>query len=76
MKGEINNNRITAEDFNTALTPMDRWSNEKIYEETQTLNDTMEHLDLMIKGIDLTLGISNVDILSTFHSEATKFSFF
>ena len=35
-------------DFNTPLTPMDRSTKQKINKETQTLNDTMDQLDLMI----------------------------
>ena len=33
IKGEIDSNTIV-EDFNTPLTPMDRWSEQKIYKET------------------------------------------
>ena len=36
MKGEINNNTIIVEDFNTPLTPMDRSTKQKINKETQT----------------------------------------
>ena len=46
MKGEINNNTIIMGDFNTPLTPMDRSTTEKINKETQTLNDTIDQLDL------------------------------
>ena len=42
MKGEINNNTITAGDFNTPLTPIDRSSKQKINKEKQTLNDTID----------------------------------
>ena len=45
MKGEINNNTIIVGDFNTPLTPMDR--SQKINKETQTLNDTLDQLDLI-----------------------------
>ena len=46
MKGEINSNTIIVEDFNTPLTPMDRSTEQKISKEKQTLNDTMDQLDL------------------------------
>ena len=36
MKREINNNTITAGDFNTQLTPMDRSTKQKIKKETKT----------------------------------------
>ena len=42
MKGEINNNTIIVGDFNTPLTPMDRSTEQKINQETQTLNDTID----------------------------------
>ena len=45
-KGEINNNTIIVGDFNTPLTPMDRSTKQKINKETQTLNDTIDQLDL------------------------------
>ena len=48
MKGEINNNTIIVGDFNTPLTPMDRSTKQKINKQTQTLNDTIDQLDLMI----------------------------
>ena len=63
MKGEINNNTITAGDFNTPLTPRDRSTKQKISKETQTLNDTMDQLDL-------------IDIYRTFHSKTMNFTFF
>ena len=42
MKGEINNNTIRVEDFNTPLTPTDRSTKQKTNKETQTLNDTID----------------------------------
>ena len=50
MKGEINNNTIIAGDFNTPLTHMDRSTKQKINKETQTLNDTVDQLDLISIG--------------------------
>ena len=63
MKEEINSNTIIAEDFNTPLTPMDRSTKQKISKETQTLNDTMDQLDL-------------IDIYMTFHPKTMNFTFF
>ena len=54
MKGEINSNTIIVGDFNTPLTPMGRSTKQKVSKETQTLNDTMDQLDL-------------IDIYRTFH---------
>ena len=47
MKGEINNNTIIVGDINTPLTPMDTSTKQKIKKEIQTLNDTMDQLDLI-----------------------------
>ena len=47
MKGEINTSTIIVGDFNTQLTPMDRSTKQKIIKETQTLNDSMDQLDLI-----------------------------
>ena len=63
MKGEINNNTIIVGDLNTPLTPMDRSTKQKINKETQTLNDTIDQLDL-------------IDIYRTFHPQTMNFTFF
>ena len=63
MKGEITNNTIIVGDFNILLTPMDRSTKQQIYKETQTLNDTMNQLDL-------------IDIYRTFHPKIMNFTFF
>ena len=47
MKEEINSNTIIVRDVNTPLTPMDRWTKQNISKEIQTLNDTMDQLDLI-----------------------------
>ena len=48
MKGEINSNTIIVGHFNTPLAPMDRSTKQKINKETQTLNDTIDQLDLYV----------------------------
>ena len=63
MKGEINKNTIIVGDFNTPLTPMDRSTKQKINKETQTLNDTINQLNL-------------IDIYRTFHPKTMNFTFF
>ena len=63
MKGEINNNTIIVGDFNTPLTPMVRSTKHKINKETQTLNNTIDQLDL-------------IDIYRTFHPKTMNFTFF
>ena len=63
MKGEINHNTIIVGDFNTPLTSMDRSTKQEINKETQTLNDTIDQLDL-------------IDIYRTFRPQTTNFTFF
>ena len=63
MKGEINSNTIIVGDINTTLTLTDRSTQYKISKETQTLNDTMDHLDLN-------------NIYRTFHPKTMNFTFF
>ena len=63
MKGEINNNTMIVGDFNTSLTSMGRSTKQKINKETQTLNDTIDQLDL-------------IDIYRTFHPKTMNFTFF
>ena len=63
MKGEVNKNTIIVGDFNTPLTPIDRSTKQKINKETQTLNDTMDQLDL-------------IDIYRTFHPKTMEIAFF
>ena len=63
MKGEINSNTIIVGDFNTPLTPMDRSTTQQTDKEKQTLNDTIDQLDL-------------IDIYRTFHPKIMNFTFF
>ena len=56
-------NTIIVGDFNIPFTTMDRSTEQKINNETQTLNDTMDQLDL-------------IDIYRTFHSKTINFTFF
>ena len=59
MKEEINSNTVIVGDFNTPLTTMDRSSKQKINKETQSLNDTIDQLNL-------------IDIYRTFYPKTTK----
>ena len=63
MKEEINSNTIIVGDFNTPLTTMDSSTKQKINKETQTLNDTMDQLDL-------------IEMYRIFHSKTINFTFF
>ena len=63
IKGEIDSNTIIVGDFKTPLSPMDRSSKMKINKETQTLNDTLNKMDL-------------TDIYRTFHPKTTEYMFF
>ena len=63
MKREINNNSIIVGDFIIPLTPMDRSTKQKINKETQTLNDTIDQLDL-------------IDVYRTFQHKTMNFTFF
>ena len=63
IKGEFDLNTIIVVDFNTPLTPMDRWSKQKINKESQLLNDVLDDMDL-------------TDIFRTFHSNAEGYTFF
>ena len=53
---------IIVGDFNTPLTPMDRSTKQKISKEKQTLNDTLDQLDLL-------------DIYRTFCPKTMNFTF-
>jgi len=54
---------IIVGDFNTLLTSMDRSTKQKINKETQTVDDTIDQLDL-------------IDIYRTFHTQTINFTFF
>jgi len=60
MKGEIDSNTIIE---GNPLTPMDKSFRQKVNKETQALNDTLDHLDL-------------IDIYSTFQPKTVDFTFF
>ena len=59
LKGETDNSTIIAGDFNTLLTAMDRSSSQKINNETQAVNESLDQIDL-------------IDIYRTFHPKAAK----
>ena len=63
MKGEINNNTIIVGDFNIQLTPTDRSTKQNIHKETQTLNATIDQLDI-------------IDVYRIFHPKTMNFTFF
>ena len=63
IKGEVDSNAIIVGGFNTPLSPVDRSSKMKINKETQTLNDTLNKMDL-------------IDIYRTFHPKTTEYTFF
>ena len=63
MKGEINNNTMIVGDFNTPLTPMTRSTKQKINKEKQTINDTINLLNL-------------IDIYRTFYPKTMNFTIF
>src|SRR5574337_415268 len=63
IKGEIDSNTIIVGDFNTPLTPMDRSSKQKMNKETQSLNDTLDEMNL-------------IDIFSISHLNAEEYTFF
>ena len=63
IRGEIYSNRIIVGDFNISLSPMDRSSKQRINMETQSLNETLNQMDL-------------IDIFRTFHPNAEEYIFF
>ena len=63
MKGEFNNNTVIVGDLNTALTPMDRSTKQKVTRGKQTVNDAIDQLDL-------------IEIYRTFHPKTMNFTFF
>ena len=62
IKGEIDSNTVIVGDFNTPLTPMDKSSKQKVNEESQVFNDTLDETDL-------------TDIFRTFHPKAEEYTF-
>ena len=63
IKGEIDSNTIIVGDFNTPLSSMDRSPRQKINKETQTLNETVDQMNL-------------IDIYRAFHPKAAEYTFF
>ena len=63
IKWEIDSNTIIVGDFNTPLTPRDRSYKMKINKETQTLNNTLNKIEL-------------IDISRTFNPKTTEYTFF
>ena len=63
IKVEIDSNTIIVGEFNTPLRPMNRSSKEKINKEIQSLNETLDKMDL-------------IDFFKTFHPDAEQYTFF
>ena len=63
LKGETDNYTIIMGEFNTPLTAMDRSFGQKIYKETQALNDALDQMDL-------------TDIYGIFHPIAAEYTLF
>ena len=63
IKGEFDTNTITVGDFNNPLSPMGRITKMKINKKTQSLNDTLNKMDL-------------IDIYRTFHPKTTEYTFY
>ena len=62
IKGEIDSNTTIMRNFNIPLSSMDRSSRQKVNEETQTLNNTLDQMDptdiyraFYLKAADYTL---------------------
>ena len=60
---EINNDTTTVGNFNTPFMSMDRSSRQKINNETQALNNELDHMDL-------------IDINRIFHPKSAEYTFF
>ena len=63
IRGEIDSNTIIVGYFNTLLSPIGRSSKQKINKEIQTLNETLDQMDL-------------IAIFKTFHPNAEEYIFF
>ena len=63
IRGEIDSNTIIVGYFNTLLSPIGRSSKQKINKEIQTLNETLDQMDL-------------IAIFKTFHPNAEEYTFF
>ena len=63
MKSDNNSDTIIVGDFKTSYEPVDRSTKQKTSKEIQSLNDTMDQLDL-------------IDIYWTFHPKTMNFTFF
>ena len=63
IKVKIDRNKIIIGEFNTPLKTIQRPSRQKINTETQTLNDTLDHMNI-------------VDIYRTFHPKIVECTFF
>ena len=63
VKTYLDNNTVIVGNFNMALSANDRSSKHNITKETRALNDALDQMDF-------------IDIYSTFHLNATEYTFF
>ena len=63
IRGKIDSNTIIVGDFNTPLSSMDRSPKQRIDKEIQTLNETLDQIDL-------------IGIFRTFHPNVEEYTFF
>ena len=72
IKEEIDSNTIIVGDFNTSLTPMDRSYRQKIYKETQGLNDTIDQIDLIAIYRTFRLKVAEYTFFSSAHGTFSR----
>ena len=72
IKGEIDSNTILVGDFNIQLSTMDKLSRQKINKETQTLNDTLDQMDLIDIYRALCAKAAEITLFSSAHETFSR----